>query len=145
MITWNGGAERLYGYSAEEITGQPMALLLPADRTDEETLILARIRRGEHVEHFETVRRGKTGVMVDVSLSISPIRDASGEIVAISHVARNITDQKQMNAQLRRLAAIVESSEDAIVSKMLDSTILTWNAAAEHLYGYTAAEAISLP
>lgn len=101
ILTWNAGAERVYGYPAAEAIGQQMTLLLPADRADEEGEILERIGRGERVEHFETVRRNKDGEMIDVSLTISPIRDSGGRISGASHVARNITDRKRLDAQLR--------------------------------------------
>jgi PAS domain S-box-containing protein len=142
ILTWNAGAEHVYGYSAAEAIGRPMTLLLPEDRPDEEAEILDRIRQGQRVEHFETVRRRKNGERIDVSLTISPIRDRSGRIVGASHVARDITDRRRLDEQLRHLAAIVESSADAIVSKTLEGTIFTWNAGAEDTYGYTAEEAI---
>jgi len=142
ILTWNAGAEKVYGYPADEVIGKPMTLLLPKDRPDEENSILEKIRAGERVQHFETVRRNKAGEEIDVSLTISPIRDESGRIVAASHIARDITAQRKLLSQSRMLAAIVESSDDAIISKTLSSQILTWNRAAEELYGYTAFEAI---
>jgi PAS domain S-box-containing protein len=142
ILTWNTGAERLYGYSASEAIGRAMTMLLPEDRPSEEAEILARIGRGERVEHFETVRRTKSGERVNVSLTISPTRDEAGRICGASHIARNISDRKRVEERLHQLAAIVESSEDAIVSKTLEGVILTWNAGAERLYGYTASEAI---
>jgi PAS domain S-box-containing protein len=142
ILTWNAGAGRLYGYLAAETIGRRMTLVLPDDREDEEAEILRPIGQGERVEHFETVRRTKSGELIDVSLTISPIRDKSGQIVGASHVARDITDRKRFDERLHHLAAVVESSEDAIVSKTLDGTILTWNAGAERLYGYPAAETI---
>ncbi len=145
ILTWNTGAERIYGYSAAEAIGQPMALVLPEDRTEEEPEILRRIRRGEQVAHFETVRRRKTGELIDVSLTISPIRDKGGRIIGVSHVARNITERRQLEQRLEQLAAIVESAEDAIISKTLDGMILTWNSGAERVYGYNAAEAVGKP
>lgn len=145
ILTWNSGAEQVYGYTAAEAIGRSMTFLLPEDRPDEETEILERIGRGERVEHFETVRRTKQGSQIDVSLTISPIRDKSGRIIGASHVARDITERKRLDEQLRRLAAIVESSEDAVISKTLDGTVRTWNAGAAHTYGYTAAEAIGRP
>jgi PAS domain S-box-containing protein len=102
ILSWNRGAELLYGFSAEEAVGQPMTLVLPENRHQEEADILVRIRRGEQVEHFETVRRNKNGEPVDVSLTISPIRDSSGTIIGASHVARDITDRKRLDEQLRR-------------------------------------------
>lgn len=145
ILTWNCGAEHLYGYEAAEIVGKNMMLLLPNNRPDEESEILARIAAGERVEHFETVRCRKSGESIDVSLTISPIRDRTGRIIGASHIARNITDQKRLNQRFQQLAAIVESSEDAIISKTLEGVILTWNAGAERLYGYPAAEAIGCP
>src|SRR6478672_9526189 len=145
ILTWNAGAEHVYGYPAIEAIGRPVTFLLPEDRPDEETLILDRIGRGERVEHFETVRRRKSGERIDVSLTISPVRDNNGRIIAVSHIARNITDRKRLDEQLRHLAAIVESSEDAVISKTLEGTVLTWNAGAQQVYGYPAAEAIGRP
>ena len=145
ILSWNSSAERIFGYRAEEAIGQPMAMLLPEDRPGEEEEILARIRRGERVEHFQTVRRNKNGDLIDVSLTVSPTRGPTGKITGISHTARNITDRKRVDNRLYQLAAIVESSEDAIISKTLTGVILTWNAAAERVYGYPAAEAIGRP
>jgi len=142
ILTWNNGATRLYGYTAEEAIGKPMTLLLPDDRAGEETEILARMSRGERVEYFETVRRTKNGELIDVSLTISPIRDRHGRITGASHVARNISEHRRMETRLEQLAAIVESAEDAIISKTLEGRILTWNAGAERVYGYQASEAI---
>jgi two-component system cell cycle sensor histidine kinase/response regulator CckA len=145
ILTWNTGAERVYGYPAAEAVGRPMALLLPEDRASEETEILERIRRGERVEHFETVRRAKSGELIEVSLTISPIRDRSGQIAGASHIARSITDRKRLDERLERFAALVDSSEDAIVSKTVEGIILTWNKGAERMYGYPAAEVAGRP
>ena len=142
ILTWNRGAETVYGYTAADTIGKPMTMLLPEDRPDEEAEILARIGRGERVEHFETVRRTKSGALIDVSLTISPTRDNSGKVTGASHVARNITERKRIEERLLQLAAIVESSDDAIISKTLEGVILTWNCGAERVYGYTASEAI---
>lgn len=95
VATWNKGAERLFGYTAEEMIGQPIVILIPADRQDEEPQILARIRRGERVETYETVRRRKDGSLVDVALTVSPVRNAEGKIVGASKIARDITERKQ--------------------------------------------------
>ncbi|MFN7993737.1 MAG: PAS domain S-box protein [Bryobacteraceae bacterium] len=100
--TWNSAAERVYGYRPEEMIGRPMALLLPDDRKDEETEILSKIGRGERVEHFETKRVRSDGRIIDVSLTISPVRDEDGAIVGASHVARDITEQKRFEARLRQ-------------------------------------------
>jgi PAS domain S-box-containing protein len=99
--SWNGGAERLFGYTAAEAIGRPITLVIPPDRLDEERMILERLKRGERVEHYETVRVRKDGRLIDISLTISPVRDADGRIVAASKVARNITLQKRAEEVLR--------------------------------------------
>ncbi len=142
ILTWNSGAERQYGYAAAEVIGRPMTLLLPHDRAGEEAEILRRIGQGERVEHFETTRLRKTGELIEVSLTISPIRDSDGRIIGASHVARDVTERRRLDRESGRLAAIVQSSEDAIVSKTLDGIILTWNGGAERVYGYAPDEAI---
>jgi PAS domain S-box-containing protein len=107
VTSWNAGAEKLFGYAATEVLGKPMALLIPPERSDEEPTILARIARGEKTDHFETERVAKNGRRVDVSVSISPIRDTQGRIVGASKIARDITDRKlaegKLQAQLARL------------------------------------------
>lgn len=95
IMTWNKGAERIFGYSADEAVGQPVTIVIPKDRLDEEPAILARIQAGERVDHFETVRRRKDGNLIDISLTISPIRDASGEIIGASKIARDISERRR--------------------------------------------------
>ena len=102
VTSWNTGAERLFGYKAEEIIGKPITILFPEDRKDEEERILARIRQGERVEHFESTRQRKDGSLVEVSLTISPIKDAQGRIVGASKIARDITRHKEAE-RLQRL------------------------------------------
>jgi PAS domain S-box-containing protein len=103
VASWNRGAQTIFGYTADEMVGQPILRLFPPDRLAEEDLILGRIRRGEKIDHFETVRRRKDGVLIDVSLTISPVRDESGRIIGISKIARDITGQKRAEAVLREL------------------------------------------
>jgi PAS domain S-box-containing protein len=95
ITSWNAGAERLFGYAAAEAVGQPVTLIIPAERHEEERLILERLRRGERIEHFETVRQARDGRLIDISLTISPIRDAVGRVVGASKVARDIGPQKR--------------------------------------------------
>jgi len=103
ITAWNRGAQKLFGYTPSEAVGKPMLMLIPADRVDEDPNILARIRRGESVEHFETVRIRKDGESIDVSVTISPIRDNTGVIVGASKIARDITERKSAEAEIRKL------------------------------------------
>ena len=95
ITSWNSGAERVFGYSAGEAIGQPITLVIPEDRHSEEREILTRIRRGERIDHFETVRQRKHGGLIVVSLTVSPVKDANGKIVGASKIARDITEQKR--------------------------------------------------
>jgi PAS domain S-box-containing protein len=95
VTSWNKGAERIFGYEANEMIGKPISLLIPPDRLDEEPSILARLRNGQRIEHYETVRRRKTGELIDISLSVSPLADATGKIVGASKIARDITVRRQ--------------------------------------------------
>jgi PAS domain S-box-containing protein len=142
ITSWNRGAESLFGYTAAEAVGQHISLIIPEDRRAEENDVLARLRRGERIDHFETVRRAKDGRHVHVSLTVSPVRNAQGVVIGASKVARDITERQQSDELRARLAAIVDSSDDAIVSKTLEGVITSWNRGAESLFGYTAAEAV---
>lgn len=109
--SWNHGAERMYGYSAAEAVGRPVSILVPPSSTDEVPQILERLKRGERVDHFETVRVRKNGETFDVSLTVSPVRDTSGRIVGASTVARDITEQKRLREALtQRAKEILEVS-----------------------------------
>ncbi len=99
IMTWNRGAERLFGYTAEEAIGQPITLVIPQDRHYEEEGILRRLRAGERIDHFETVRQRKDGELIEVSLTVSPVRNEAGEILGASKIARDITTQKRTAAQ----------------------------------------------
>jgi len=103
ITSWNNGAERIFGYTADEAIGKPVAMLIPSDHPDEEPAILARLRRGERIEHYETVRVRKDGTLIDISLTVSPIRGPDGVIVGASKVARDITDRKRAEAERERL------------------------------------------
>jgi PAS domain S-box-containing protein len=108
ITSWNKGAERVFGYSAEEAIGQPITIVIPQDRQDEERTILTRIRRGERIEHFETVRQRKHGSLIVVSLTVSPVKNAEGKIVGASKIARDITEQKRTGDQVATLAREAE-------------------------------------
>jgi PAS domain S-box-containing protein len=103
--SWNRGAEAMFGYAAEEVIGRHITLLLPPDRLAEEDEIIGRLRRGERIDHLETVRRGKDGREIDVSLTISPVRDAEGRVVGASKIARDITDRKRAEQRDKLLLA----------------------------------------
>jgi PAS domain S-box-containing protein len=138
----NPAGERIFGYTAGELIGKPVRLLIPPERQEEEDTILARIRRGERVDHFETVRLTKDRRRIDVSLTISPVLDSAGRVIGASKIVRDVTEQKRSRIAQAYLAAIVESSEDAILSKNLDGIIQSCNARAERLFGYTAGELV---
>jgi PAS domain S-box-containing protein len=101
IVTWNEGATRIFGYTAEEVIGKSITILIPRDRLEEEPAILARLRAGERVDHYETVRVRKDGTFVDISLTISPVRNSTGEIIGASKIARDISQQKRAEQALR--------------------------------------------
>ncbi|NLS07182.1 PAS domain S-box protein [Rhizobium sp. P32RR-XVIII] len=120
ITTWNKAAERLFGYNVGEAVGQPVTMLIPEDRLDEEPGILARIRAGERIQHFETIRRRKDGTLIDVSLTVSPIRDRKGRIIGASKIARDISERRraaehqdlllrEMHHRVKNLFAITSS------------------------------------
>jgi len=145
ITSWNKSAERMFGYTAAEAIGQAVTLLIPPGRLDEEPKILARLRSGERVDHFETIRRRKDGALLELSLTISPVRDAQGAVIGASKIARDISERKLAGRSALLLSAIVDSSDDAIISKDLNGVITSWNESAERMFGYTAAEAIGRP
>jgi PAS domain S-box-containing protein len=145
ITSWNKGAEHIFGYTAQEAIGQPVMMLIPEGHRNEEPHILARLRKGQRIEHYETVRMRKDGTLVDISLTVSPIRKPDGTIIGASKIARDISERKRAEAQQLQMAAIVENSDDAIISKDLNGVILSWNPAAERLYGYTAQEVVGQP
>jgi len=140
ITSWNQGAERLFGFSAAEAVGKSVTMLIPPDRLDEEPLILARIRTGERVEHFETVRKHKSGRLIDISLTISPIRDEStGSIVGASKIARDISDQKAAQKRLQenenRLQELLSAIPAAIYTTDAAGKITYFNEAAVEFAG----------
>ena len=140
--TWNAAAERLVGYTASEIVGRSIRLIVPGDRQAEEDQVLAAVSRGQTIDHFETVRQRKDGALVPISLTVSPILDAAGDVVGASKIARDLSRTERIRGDAWRLAAIVDSSDDAIVGKDLNSIVTSWNAAAERMFGYSAEEMI---
>jgi PAS domain S-box-containing protein len=145
VLSWNAAAERLFGYTAAEVVGRDISFLIPPDREQEAEHNRALLAQGRAVLDLETVRLTKAGRRIPVSLSQSPITDEQGTMMGVSLIFRDISERKQAEQMRGRLAAIVENSTDAIVSRALDGTILSWNAAAERLFGYSASEVIGQP
>ena len=114
ITTWNRGAERIFGYTAEEVIGKPVTLLIPPNQTDEELAILQKLRRGERIDHYETVRMRKDGTLLDVSLTVSPLKDLEDRIIGASKIARDITQRKRMEVALREEIATREGAEAAL-------------------------------
>ncbi len=132
ICTWNTGAERMFGYSAHEVVGKHITILIPPDRLNEEVDIIARLRRGERIEHFETVRCCKDRTHLDISLSISPIKDANGSIVGAAKIARDITARKRTEQALweseARLRAVVEATPECVKIVAPDGSLVFMNA-----------------
>ena len=111
ITSWNGGAERIYGYSADQIVGQPVSVLVPPDRPDELPFVMTQIARGERVESYETERVGRDGTIIEVSLTVSPIRDSTGVVIGASAVARDVTERNRAEATRRLLAQRLQQME----------------------------------
>jgi PAS domain S-box-containing protein len=137
--TWNRGAERIFGYTAEEVIGKPVLVLIPPDRHYEEVEILARLRRGEKLDHFETIRRRKDGSLFDISLTVSPICDATGQIVGASKIARDISDRKRAEQTVkdseRRLQELMAAIPAAIYTTDAEGKISYYNEAVVEFAG----------
>jgi PAS domain S-box-containing protein len=142
IISCNQGASQLFGYGPEELIGKAMKLLIPSGHEDEENKILARMRLGEKIEHFETVRRRKDGSLVEVSLTISPVKDPLGKIIGVSNIARDMTQRRQNEEIMRRQASMFDQAYDAIFVWQWKGPITFWNRGAERMYGFSRTEAI---
>ena len=144
VMTWNAAAERMYGYTRAEMMGQNLSRIFAPDRAGALAAILEQARRGLRAGHVETECVRKDGAAIKVSVSVSPIRDDGGTVIGAATVARDITGRHRWaradQELTERLAAIFESSDDAILGKTLDGVVTSWNAAAERMYGYTRAE-----
>ncbi|MEO5821377.1 MAG: PAS domain S-box protein [Vicinamibacteraceae bacterium] len=142
IVSWNRAAERMFGYTAAEVIGRSIRIVIPPERQSEEDTVLATIRAGRAVSHFETIRQRKNGTQLPISLTVSPILDEQGVVVGASKIARDISVQRQAAFAMQRLAAVVASSDDAIITKDLDGLVTSWNPAAERIFGFAEAEAI---
>ena len=142
ITSWNPGARRLFGYEPEEVIGKRGTMLFPPDRVNEEAMIFERIRRGERVDHYETVRRTKTGELIEVSLTISPIRTEDGTIVGSSKIARDLRARNRAELQFRTTLA---SIGDAVIATDRAGDVTFMNSVAEQMTGWPLAEALGLP
>lgn len=142
ITSWNPAAERIFGYTEDEAVGRHISLIIPPERMDEESFIISQVTKGEKVNHLKTIRRAKNGSLVPISLTVSPIRNSGGQIIGASRMAREISEQQKADEKQAMLAAIVATSDDAIISKTLNGIITSWNPAAERLFGHSENEAI---
>ncbi len=144
VTSWNAGAERMYGYAAAEAVGRHVSFIVPPDRREELSGLMERVARGERVSHLETIRVGKDGRRVEVSLSIAPMKDGGGRVVGASTIARDITERKATERELReseeRYRDLVENARDIIYTQDLEGKYTSVNSAGEQLLGYTREE-----
>lgn len=142
ITSWNPAAETMFGYTKDEAIGRHISIIIPLDRLAEEDMIIDLISKGEKLRHFETIRIAKDGTEKYVSLTISPVRNSEGKIIGASKIARDISAKKTSEKYQANLAAIVDSSDDAIISKTLDGIITSWNKSAHDMFGYSDDEVI---
>ena len=146
VTAWRGAAEKMFGYTAEEIVGQPIAHIIPADRADEEDMILDQIRDGDTILRFETERRNKAGKPVLVSINLSPIRDDTSTIIGATELARDLTGLRRLSDDLKRrealLCSILDTVPDAMIVLDKSGIIQSFSSAAEQLFGCSAEEAV---
>ena len=148
VTSWNAAAESLFGYSADEMIGRSISILAPPERDAELAAVNDQLMHGEIVKQFETVRIRKDGARIDVASTVSPIKDASGRIVAASAISRDVTARRKSEAALRaseaRVRAVVDSALDAVITMDTEGRILEFNPAAESMFGHTRAEALGV-
>jgi PAS domain S-box-containing protein len=142
ITRWNKAAEAFYGYTAAEVIGRPIAAICSVDPDQDSDETLRRTSAVDTVRDVDAIHRRRDGVSVPVSLTMVPIRDGAGATVGTVRITRNVSRLERAERAVRRLAAIVESSDDAIISKDLNGIVMSWNIAAERMFGYTAAEMI---
>ncbi|CAG0984452.1 two-component system, cell cycle sensor histidine kinase and response regulator CckA [Methanosarcinales archaeon] len=167
ILSWNSGAQKIYGYTADEVKGSSISILAPSDHPDEVSQLMERVRRGQYIEHYETVHIRNDGKQIDVSLTISPIKDSTGRIIGASTIACDVTERKWMEEVLRRAhdeleirvqertaelleankeiqeqASLLDKARDAIAVRDVENRLIYWNKGAQRLYGWTAEEVI---
>ena len=153
IVSWNGGAERLYGYQSDEILGRPVSLLVPPELRDEFDEIMKRVIGGNRIEQYDTRRLRKDGSVVDVSITVSPLWDSRGVIVGASAIGRDITERRRADEEIKRLNAehaefaqrlrnVFDSALDAVVTMNADGRISDWNRTAERIFGWRASQVV---
>jgi PAS domain S-box-containing protein len=142
VTDWNRSAQRIFGYKPKEIIGKSIRTLIPPEHHSEEDEILRRIRSGESINHYETIRRRKDGRLIDVSLTISPIKNFEGKIIGVSKIARDITERKAVERRLAEQARLLDLSSDAILIRDWQDRLVYWNRGAFELYGYSSEQAL---
>lgn len=136
IATWNKGAEQIFGYTTDEAVGQSFTILIPADDFEEESAILKEVLKGKRVQHYETVRQRKDHSLIDISLTISPLKDRSGMIVGATKIARDISERVLREKQIRYQARLLDAVEQAVIATDVDGNIRSMNSFAEWLYGW---------
>jgi PAS domain S-box-containing protein len=142
VLSWNKSAELMFGYSSDEVLGQPISLIIPPDRRKEESELIEHIKAGKRIQEYETVRRHKDGDSRQVSLTVSPILDARANVTAISTIARDITARKLAERTLEQQRKLIELSYEPIFAWDIRTGIVEWNRGCEQLYGYTRSDAL---
>ncbi len=143
ITSWNRGAEGLYGYTASEIVGQLVSVLVPADHAGEEQAILDRVLRGEDVGRYETQRLAKDGLVIDVSITVSPICGTSGQVIGASSIHRDITEQRRAREELQLRAELLDLAHDAVIVRdPAENRVTSWNREAQDIYGYSREEVL---
>ncbi|MEO6949019.1 MAG: PAS domain S-box protein [Ginsengibacter sp.] len=142
ITSWNPAATTMFGYTELEVIGKNISIIIPAERANEEVFFVSQIKSGKRIDHFETVRIAKDGSEKTIELSISPIRAKDGQIIGISKILQDISYKKEIEEKKAILAAIVDSSDDAIISKTIDGIITSWNHSAKKMFGYSEEEAL---
>lgn len=145
ITSWNGGAKKMFGYSAAEAIGKSSQFLHPKEKQGEGASLMKRIAAGEFVADYDTIRVCKDGSLINVGLSISPVKTEAGKIIGASIVERDITARKKEEESLRQIQLIVENSHDAIIGETLDGIITNWNGGAEKMFNYLSREVIGQP
>lgn len=142
IVSWNKGAERIFGYTAVEAQGQSFTILIPSERFDDEAAILREVLKGKRVDHYETVRQRKDRSLIDISLTISPLKDENGNIIGAAKVARDISDRVRREKQIRYQARLLDAVEQAVIATDFNGKIIFLNSFAEWLYGWLENEVV---